>query len=486
MKQFALICLVFTSIVFSQLHSATAIAAQHDLKEKKLPGLLILTEKQTAMFDASNGKQIGTSSFSVVSVLDAEPGWHERFINESEPLIWYKITSEQGESWIRPKHPEYPEDFFEWIQTSGEEFLYDESSEQGKTPNTISPQPLKSMGTYHGYYRIQTWLGYKWIKPKYKLVPYYIPMNEDISLNATTPIFDAPEANAKVTGYLSAPQSVLAFERINRDWFHIQTWLGEQWINPSYSLSKDVQTRNETIELKGNTPIYEFPNRKAKVLGTLAPQVVSAFESGSGWHHIHSSWLGDVWIYASDPAADPEMYKPPAVVASQSIAGTWSSVQYDPASTGTRGFPLAPSIGLDWYRNTDFSRGIASFGKPVPLRFALANASDDPITIAQEENIIIEVSRITGSIYDPAIETVWRGTLPTLSYDFKTKMLSAEIDFDWDGKDSDGKPVPFGEYRVRVKLPWTIRYSIDGKNEALSQKVETSVLTQRVFSIGAP
>ncbi|KRE46356.1 hypothetical protein [Paenibacillus sp. Soil724D2] len=75
----------------------------------------------------------------VVSVLDAEPGWHERFINESEPLIWYKITTEQGESWIRPKHPEYPEEFFEWIQPSREEFLYDEPSNQGKTMNTISP-----------------------------------------------------------------------------------------------------------------------------------------------------------------------------------------------------------------------------------------------------------------------------------------------------------------------------------------------------------
>ncbi|KRF10186.1 hypothetical protein ASG89_01210 [Paenibacillus sp. Soil766] len=486
MKHFALSCLIFTSIVLSQLHSATAIAAQQDLKEKKLPGALILTETQTVLYDSPNGTKIGTSSFSIVSVLDAEPEWHDRIINESEPLIWYKIATEQGESWIRPSHPEFPEDFFEWVQTSEEEVLYDEPLEYGKTTYTISQQPVKSMGTYQGYYRIQTWLGYKWIKPKHKLVPYYIPTNEYISLNATTPIFDAPEADANVIGYLSASQSVNTFERINRDWFHIHTWLGEQWINPSYYLPRDVQTRNETIELKGNTPIYSFPNREAKVLGTLAPQIVSVFESGSGWHHIHSSWLGDVWIYISDPAADPEMYKPPTVVVNQSIAGTWNSVQYDPASTGTRGFPLAPSIGIDWARDTSFSSGIVSFGKPVPFRFALANASDEPITIGQEENIIIEVSRITGSIYDPKIETVWRGTLPTLSYDFKTKMLSAEIDFDWDGKDSDGKPVPFGEYMARIKLPWTILYSIDGKNEALSQKVETSVLTKRSFIIGAP
>ncbi len=55
-----------------------------------------------------------------------------------------------------------------------------------------------------------------------------------------------------------------------------------------------------------------------------------------------------------------------------------------------------------------------------------------------------------------------------------------------DGKDSDGKPVPFGEYTARVKLPWTIHYRIEGKDEALQQEVRHTIFTQCYFTIGAP
>lgn len=479
LRKIALACLVLVPLIFFLHHSTTAQAAQENLAEKELPGILILTEPQTALYDAPDGNQVGSSALRVADVLEAEEGWRGYFINESQPLIWYKIRTEEGEFWIRPKQPEYTDDFYQWIQTSAEEFLYDEPSVQGKSTMTLSAQPLRTIGTYNGYYRIQTWLGLKWIKPVHELIPYYIPTDEFISVNEAMPIFDVPEAEATVSGYLSAGQSVVAFERMNRDWFHIHTWLGEKWINRTYFLPKDLQMRDETVDLKENTPVYAFPNRDAKVLGTLSPQIVSAFESGSGWHHIRSSWLGDVWIYASPSAADPEKYVPPAVVTNQPVVGTWSFVQYDPRSTAPRDYPLSPSI-LPGASAKDIT-----FGKPIPLRFALANASDDSITLAKDEKVIIEIARITGSDYARTYETVWSGTIPVTN-EFKTKMWSADVLFEWDGNDSDGKPVPFGDYMASVKLPWTIDYSIEGKNEALLQEVRSSIITKCYFTIGAP
>ncbi|MDR6550047.1 hypothetical protein [Paenibacillus qinlingensis] len=487
MKRIVLTCVFVTSIVLSQLLSSPATAVEAELLAKKLPTMLILTEKQTAMYDTPNGKQIGTTSAAVVNVLDAESGWQSHLIQESDPLIWYKISAEEGETWIKPVHPEFPEDFFEWIQTTGIEYLYDHPREQGKTLNTISPQPLKSVGTINGYYRIQTWLGYQWIKPKHQLVPYRIPVDETITLNESIPIFDVPEGDSQVNGYLSASQSVTAFERINREWFHIHTWLGEQWINLSYSLPKDLQTRNETIELKENTPLYEHPNRQANIRGTLAPQVVSAFESGSGWHHIESSWLGDAWVYVTEPAADPETYIPPSIVTNQLLAGDWQQFQYDPDSTGGKsGFPLAPLIGLDTNRGANKSDGIFPYGQPVPIRFEWMNASDNGIILKQADNLVIEISRVTGSFYERSQEVVWSGKLPVLNFTFKTRMQSAMITFDWDGKDSDGKQVPFGEYVVSLKAPLTIPNRIEGSQEEQLQKVAFSMYTRRPFFIGAP
>ncbi|MFM9331458.1 hypothetical protein [Paenibacillus mesotrionivorans] len=480
MRRMAWVFLVLIAFTFFLHHSTTAQAAPQDLAEKQLPALLILTEPQTLLYDAPDGKQIGSAALQVANVLEAEEGWRGYFIQESQPLIWYKIETEEGQFWIRPKQPEYTGDFYEWIRTSAEEFLYDEPSEQGKSANTISPQPLRTIGTYNGYYRIQTWLGYKWIKPVHELLPYYIPTDEWVSVNETMPIFDAPEGDAAISGYLSPGQSVVAFERINYDWFHIRTWLGDKWISHDYFLPKDLQTGEKAVELKDNTPVYAFPNRDAQVLGTLSPQIVMSFERGSGWYHIRSSWLGDVWIYASPSAADPEKYVPPVVVADQPIAGTWSFIQIDPHSNAPRDYPLSPSI-----LQAPNARSITPFGEPVSLQFSLANASDDPITIAKDEQVTIEIERITGSYFNRTYEKVWSGTLP-VSQAFKTKMWTAQALMEWDGKDSDGKPVPFGEYTARVKLPWTIHYSIDGKDEALLQKVRDSIFTKCYFSIGAP
>jgi hypothetical protein len=48
------------------------------------------------------------------------------------------------------------------------------------------------------------------------------------------------------------------------------------------------------------------------------------------------------------------------------------------------------------------------------------------------------------------------------------------------------KAAPFGEYTARVKLPWTIHCSIEGKDEALLQEMRHSIFTQCYFTIGAP
>jgi hypothetical protein len=100
--------------------------------------------------------------------------------------------------------------------------LYNYPVQYSKTASALSPQTVEAVDYWGGFYKINTWLGDKWVN-----IPD--PVNQKITLTANTNLYQSASENAKVLGAL-APQTVEAFERTGK-WFHIHTtWVGDAWI----------------------------------------------------------------------------------------------------------------------------------------------------------------------------------------------------------------------------------------------------------------
>ncbi|UJF35826.1 hypothetical protein [Paenibacillus hexagrammi] len=311
--------------------------------------------------------------------------------------------------------------------------------------------------------------------------------DEFVTLQTTTPLFSSPDAGQHVVALL-APQVVQGLATMDHEWYQVHTWLGPLWVNPKVSYPIDV--RQEELELKLTKPaiVYEHPNQGARKLGTLAPQNVSVFERGSGWYHIHSDWLGDSWVYAPDPAADPATYTPPVSVEATPVTdASWSEHQYE-FGAGWRGFPFATEIYAAGSNEESTPSDMISFGSDVKVEFKIANASEDALTLSDSTKIQVDIKRVDDG--DPGKWTpVWSGVLPSLQAAFPKRdshITSRELTFHWDQKDSNGKQVPFGKYRVELKTPFDIDYTNNRTSEQLQQVTETHMRSAMWMTIAAP
>lgn len=112
---------------------------------------------------------------------------------------------------------------------------------------TLNPQTVSAIFKDGDWFLINTWLGYKWIKPtNYEIGDF------QMSLNQRTPFYNEKIGENQVSTL--TPQIVTVFKR-SGDWFQINTWLGAKWIKPSnYSLDKFPITifDNEGIYYEAN------------------------------------------------------------------------------------------------------------------------------------------------------------------------------------------------------------------------------------------
>jgi lysophospholipase L1-like esterase len=172
------------------------------------------------------------------------------------------------------------------------------------TGAAIAPQSLNAIAQMKGFYKINTWMGDKWIIPVSGVLEV-APSSDDetLLLTANTFVLDNPYAVniGREGSVVLTPQKVKVLGKWNGytywrlNWFYIQTWLGPKWVNPKYASPVDLQPTKETIEIKNITDLNKYPWPDAYKLGKIAPQKVAVFEKGNGWYHIHS-WAGDAWI----------------------------------------------------------------------------------------------------------------------------------------------------------------------------------------------
>jgi hypothetical protein len=476
------VLLMTSSIPITQANAAGAGVMAH----LPLPAELYLSDKLTPVYDSPGGNKLYDAAPQFVKVTGAEDDWDYKLQKENAN-VWFEIQTSGGRRWVSLHNPQFSDHYYNDVLLTGDETIYADRSMNGRSLGTISKQMVRAIYADHGDYLVRTWLGYKWIHPVHSAYEhaheFYGPTS--ISLRSITPMFASPDAGGPVVGWLS-PQYVNSSLTLNNEWYNIDTWLGSLWVNPNIGYPQDLRKEDTSLNLTSTTTVYEHPNKKARVLGVLAPQTVAVFERGSGWHHIHSDWLGDAWIYSADPETDPDVYIPPAHIAVKPIAADWIAQKYD-FGAGWSGYPFATEVYAAG-SGSDNPSGVILPGEPINIKFNVANASGDDLTLAASTSFEIDILHIdSNSQNEPQI--VWSGKLPPLTASFakaERYIYSRELSFTWDQKDSDGKQVPFGNYRVQLKTPTNIDYTKSSSSDLLQQKAEASMRTSMWLTIGAP
>ncbi|PLR75939.1 hypothetical protein CU633_18300 [Bacillus sp. V3-13] len=148
----------------------------------------------------------------------------------------------------------------------------------------LSPQTIYYFENSGNWYKIHSWLGDKWIQ-----IQDY-PM---ITFIENTPMYDLPNNNAKIQGYIG-PQSVKSVGMFE-NWFLIETWLGDKWVKKENVIYGLVNKNTETIRYDDITGLYNSPFSHSNPIQYISPQSIVSFESWNGWYHVHT-WLGDKWV----------------------------------------------------------------------------------------------------------------------------------------------------------------------------------------------
>ncbi|MEC0264770.1 hypothetical protein [Paenibacillus anseongense] len=451
-----------------------------------LPIELVLNEQLTPVYDSIEGQRLYFASPQVVKVDGAEPSWDRKLIQTHE-AVWFEIKTTDGDRWVHLQNPEFREDYYQHLLLTGmENFYNDQSHSSGaRSAGSVSPQLLRVLYADDGNYLIQTWLGYRWMRPQHPIiddVQTYGANSSGMSfeLPTTSPMFDSPDAGSHVAGWL-APQWFTS-KIVWNDWYYVDTWDGPHWVNPKVGNPADLRSEETTLRLDQTAVVYEHPNKAARVLGSLAPQTINTFEHGSGWHHIHSSWLGDSWIYAVKKDQDPDAYVPPTKVEVKPITVINQTKTITELGSGSRNYPFDLTVHVKNEADNISSEAFQPYGKQVGIEFIFRNGSEEALTM-QPTAFKIDISRRDKT--DGSLTLVWSGQIDSPD----AKLASGEVhsfDFIWDQKDFDGKQVPFGEYSVEIKLPMSISYTKDGENGTLQHEdAKSAMLTSFPLRISA-
>jgi hypothetical protein len=450
-----------------------------------LPIELVLNEQLTPVYDSIDGQQLYSAAPQVVKVGGAESGWDRKLIQNHE-AIWFEIKTADGERWVHLQTPEFREDYYQHILLTDKESIYNDQGPGARSAGSISPQLLRVLYAEDGKYLVQTWLGYRWIHPLHPIlddIQTYAANSSGMSFELPTisPMFDSPDAGSKLAGWL-APQWFTS-KIVWNGWYYVDTWDGPHWVNPKVGYPADLRSEETTLILDETAVVYEHPNKEARVLGSLTPQTVSSFEHGGGWYHIHSSWLGDSWVYAVKQDQDPDAYVAPTNVEVKLITVINQTKITTELGSGGRNYPFDLTVHVKNEAGNFSDEAFQPYGSDVGIQFAVRNMSEVALTMQPITSFKIDISR--RDTMDGSLTLVWSGQIDSLDAKFAGGEVHS-LDFIWDQKDSDGKQVPFGEYSVEIKLPMSINFTKGSEKGTLQHEdAQRAMLTSFPLRIRA-
>lgn len=185
---------------------------------------------------------------------------------------------------------------------------------------------------------------------------------------------------------------------------------------------------------------------------------------------------GDIRPFTAYFSSDPHLPKTKLKLDGAELSvttediGIWTERQdgIQPASGMGIGVPFNIVGGADVPRRAlRDGEAIFKIGEPVSGMVLRVQAPlyDKPVKLRTPLSFTVEITnKSTGKV-------VHRVKLPTLNpgeYDSYLKV--EELNFVWDQKDSNGKPVPPGSYRIALKGPTKLEYADNGNSETLTQE----------------
>lgn len=129
------------------------------------------------------------------------------------------------------------------------------------------------------------------VKPE-GLIEFAEPLRLTLAASNTY-LYNGPNEEGN-TGQSLAPQTVYATARFG-NWYQINTWIGQKWIEVAESTSPEEKELISKITLLDITKLYSSADARQKAVSSLAPQTVTVVGQKGNWFKI-KTWIGDKWI----------------------------------------------------------------------------------------------------------------------------------------------------------------------------------------------
>lgn len=158
--------------------------------------------------------------------------------------------------------------------------LHNEPDLTNKTGASLSPQTVTVLEQRsNGWYKINTWLGEKWIAPN--------GIKETLTSN--TRIYNEPSFLKYASASLT-PQTITVIDKRTDGWWLVKTWLGDKWVAPN----------GMALALNQLYTLYNDASFSSSTGASVGNQTVSAIDQrAGGWWQV-KTWLGDKWININD------------------------------------------------------------------------------------------------------------------------------------------------------------------------------------------
>jgi len=164
-----------------------------------------------------------------------------------------------------------------------------------KTNYNLGVQTLTVLEEFGDWYKINSWVGTKWIHKNNVL-------NDSIKYNKTMISILVPIDGYYGPAYSSSKVAKIGIRQTTSDasihgWYRISYGSGKVWIKPnSYTVIGDFKPSNVSILSSSSLNVYDLPTSGSKFLGKILPQEMKANASSSnGWYRVNTKY-GMKWV----------------------------------------------------------------------------------------------------------------------------------------------------------------------------------------------
>jgi hypothetical protein len=187
----------------------------------------------------------------------------------------------------------------------------------------------------------------------------------------------------------------------------------------------------------------------------------------AGSHRITRAWVAGalaavvpIVLIVFSPSGSAQSTSSAQSIKAVQVHGAWEVTFNGPmACDSCSEFPL--TLGL-WVPDE-----VVPLGAATSIDVSFTNRVSGVVTLRKPVYLHVRIASVPLGGQRPVI---WEGALPPLVGSISPGAVS--LRFEWDQRDSSGRPAPRGKYVAAIVFPVTIAYKMDGNSA--EEKVKTS------------